>query len=53
MVKPQRGANFETSAPTAAPEEKDVEEKARRVLEAAFPGEEARYFLLFECFSGT
>jgi uncharacterized protein YhfF len=30
---------------TTAPEEKNMEAKLRRVLETAFPGEEARYFI--------
>src|SRR5689334_1269824 len=34
-------------APTTAPEENDVEAKLRRVVETAFPGEEARYFIPF------
>jgi len=29
----------------AASEEKDMEAELRRVLEAAYPGEQARYFL--------
>src|SRR3954447_9102594 len=44
---PQHGTHFKISTPTAAPEEKDVEAKLRRVLEIAFPGKEARYFIPF------
>jgi uncharacterized protein YhfF len=43
--EPRCGVSRRTVPAKAASEEKDMEAKLRQVLEAAYPGEEARYFL--------
>jgi hypothetical protein len=43
--EPRCGVSRRTVPAKAASEEKDMEAKLRQVPEAAYPGEEARYFL--------
>jgi uncharacterized protein YhfF len=43
--EPRCGVSRRTAPAKAASEEKDMEAELRHVLEAAFPGEQARYFL--------
>ena len=44
-AEPCCGISRRTAPAKTASEEEDMEAELRRVLEAAFPGEEARYFL--------